>query len=74
MNKIQEILNGWGNLIIKDEEVEKLARPRLEICAECPEMSNYPNEVQMFSFCKICKCNISSKTRSVNSKCPKELW
>lgn len=41
MNTIQEILNGWGNVIkgelgILPQEVKELSKKRLLICNECP--------------------------------------
>jgi hypothetical protein len=34
-NRLIEILEGWKNVIFTDPEVEKIAKARAEICAEC---------------------------------------
>lgn len=73
-NKILQILEGWTNNLIKKEEVEEYALPRLEICSECPEMSTYPEEVKMISYCKACNCQIQSKVRSSQAECPLSKW
>lgn len=74
MSKIQEILSGWTNLVFKNEDVEKIAKERLEICSECEFMSEYPNEMKSFSTCTSCGCVLSAKCRSEKSICPKDKW
>lgn len=66
MSKLQQIKEGWLNYIFDNPEVKELAEKRAEICASCDE--------NIANFCKICGCFLPSKTRSVNSKCPKMLW
>ncbi len=70
MSKLKQILEGWKNLAIKDEEVEKIALPRLEICSQCEQNSSYPEELTLMSYCKGCGCNLNAKTRCVGCKCP----
>ena len=66
MSKLQEIYNGWKNLIFPSEESEILAIKRAEICAKCP--SNIKNT------CTLCECYLPAKVRSVDSKCPNNKW
>lgn len=67
MNKIIE---GFTNLIIKDKEVEIIAKQRLDICNECPFMQTLLG----LKFCGWCQCSIQMKTRSPNSECPIGKW
>lgn len=70
MNKyykqFREIVNGYKNTVFPNKEVEKLALERALICSTC--VSNKAN------FCSKCGCNLTAKTRSINSNCPKNLW
>lgn len=34
-NKLNEIFQGWKNLIFEDPKIEKIAKARAEICASC---------------------------------------
>lgn len=74
MNKIQQIIQGWKNNLIRDEEVEKIAIPRLEICANCELNSSYPKELNLLSTCTSCGCNLNAKVRCVKCSCPKNKW
>lgn len=51
-----------------------MAYERIDICADCEEMSDYPKSVSILSFCNSCSCNLSAKTRSPNSVCPLNKW
>ena len=35
--KLKEIIDGWKNVIVNDPFVEKVAKKRAAICANCPE-------------------------------------
>lgn len=74
MSKIGEILEGWKNVIWEDAEIEKIAKTRLETCAECDKRSNYPQNVSMFSKCLECGCVIQAKARCKNCTCPLNKW
>lgn len=67
---MNEIFEGWLNLIFKDEKVETLAKNRLEICYTC--------SIRVDNKCSRskggCGCVLSAKTRSPSSKCPKGYW
>jgi hypothetical protein len=86
MGKLNEILDGWGNLIksnfgLLGEEYRLMAEERLLHCNVCPIRSDNtcdPNKMilnektnQMVSGCG---CNIAAKTLSRASKCPADKW
>lgn len=82
LGKINNILNGWHNLLIKDEVVEKVAEARAEICVKCPFAVHKTllifvkddfKEIEGMA-CERCNCPLSAKLRSVNEKCPEDLW
>jgi hypothetical protein len=65
-DKFKEIVNGWTNYIFPNEEVEKEAKRRAEICSECPSNN--------MGVCGECGCPLFAKTRSETSKCPLNKW
>lgn len=86
MSKINEILEGWGNVMLDqfnavDPVTKALAKKRMEICNEC--------DMRVFNTCnpaktginiinkkptRGCGCNISAKTLSPQSQCPLSKW
>ena len=60
------IIEGVINSVYKTEDIERLSNERLEICKACSEYAN--------GVCSVCKCILSFKSRSINSKCPNGLW
>ena len=70
INKIKEIATGWSNVIIKDEEIEALAKERDDICSQCPiritQLGIY--------VCGDCGCPLIAKQRSPESQCPRGKW
>lgn len=66
MSKLQEILNGWKNVIWEKPEIEKIAMDRAVICSSCDKNIN--------NTCDACGCPLIAKTRSEYSKCPKGKW
>jgi hypothetical protein len=82
--KLQNIINGWSNLMFTDPDVEVLARGRATICAGCPlaEMSggvytmvidNKTTNVRGL-ICTGCGCPISAKIRNPYEECPQKKW
>ena len=67
---IKDVLEGWTNALIKDEEIEIIAEERLKICNECP----YKKTVLKVEICSKCHCPLISKTRSKETKCPLHKW
>lgn len=65
-----EIFEGWKNLIFEDPEVEKVALPRLEICAKCPIRTNGICDSTKGG----CGCVTTAKARCLTCKCPKNKW
>jgi hypothetical protein len=82
--KLQNIVNGWYNLTIKNAVVEKIAIERANICAKCPfaEMSNgiYTTVIDNKTTqirglkCTQCGCPLSAKVRSSKDYCPIGKW
>ena len=68
-NKADEIIRGIYNRLIRNEDVEKIAKIRKDICVKCPEYQEKPIER-----CKKCGCVLSIKTRSIKSECPLKKW
>ena len=64
--KLSEIFNGWKNVVFPNENVEKIAKARASICADC--------EYNVISRCKKCGCPLIAKTRSMQSHCPLKKW
>jgi len=82
MSKLNNILNGWENFIIKSEVTEELAKQRAEHCLKCDELKKGGLlsmvkddfvEIQGY-YCNICKCPLSAKLRSTNEQCPINKW
>lgn len=66
MGKVNEIIEGWKNVVFPNEEVERIAKNRAAICFICPNNVN--------GKCNKCGCNLSAKIRSPKSKCPDNKW
>lgn len=71
MYKAKEISNGYKNLLrskfgLTSEKEEKLFEARRTICNNC--------EHGQTMRCKLCGCPIAAKTKSIESKCPDNLW
>lgn len=67
---MSKIISGFKNLIIKDEEIEKLSKERMDICNECPFLQN----IAGVKICGWCLCVLEAKTRSKESECPIGNW
>ena len=88
MSKAKEILEGWTNYVMGDDNVVlKLAKKRADICAVCPlathsiGLSVLPDysfgEIQGFYCSKEkggCGCPISPMIRARSKKCPLGKW
>jgi hypothetical protein len=68
---LQQIVEGWKNLLWKDKEIEKIAIQRAAICASCEELSTI---VGFYLHCKRCTCYIPAMTRSMEKRCPMAKW
>ena len=86
MSKINEILDGWANLVKDrfgnlDEDVKKISQERLNTCDSCDiRMGSICNpskvglNVQTGKLERGCGCNIAAKTMSPRSRCPLGKW
>lgn len=85
--KVNEIIEGVKNSVFVNEEVEKIAKERYEICKQCPFFSGnqdkpwmnpiegpYYSKLRPDEHCTVCACNIHAKNRSLQSSCPKGKW
>ena len=81
---LQNIVDGWMNLMISDPVTEELATKRAAICAACPfaEMSTGIHTIVVDkktknirgTKCGKCGCPLSAKVRSKNDRCPIGKW
>lgn len=81
--RLQRIIEGWGNWIFPNEEVENIAKYRALRCAACDfnkDMldSSLPEILKpkgiVISACTKCYCPIAQKTRSIDETCPINRW
>jgi hypothetical protein len=76
-----QILEGVTNSIFKREDVEEIAKHRMDICLFC-DLYTEDNKGCMVAgttpCCNQelggCGCSLGFKTRSLSSECPKEHW
>ena len=74
MGKINEIAEGWANIILRQKEVEKIAASRMNICNTCEHNSKLHKTVRPDVHCVHCGCTLAAKTRSMQSECPIGKW
>jgi hypothetical protein len=65
-NKVNNIVEGWTNLIIGNNK-EPFVQRRAKICYLCREKST-------INICKICNCYIPAKINVKSEECPKKMW
>jgi hypothetical protein len=71
------IYEGIKNSIIRDEFVEDVAKKRMAICIECPEIDLDGSKCEMPGTqpcCGNCGCSLGFKTRALSAECPLEEW
>lgn len=81
----KDIVDGFSYMVVKDSEVEKVAKQRAKKCAVCPH-ADYINKHKstvivgsdVYSVksmkCKVCGCALSAKVRAMDSECPRGFW
>ncbi|MBA4154157.1 hypothetical protein [Flavobacterium sp.] len=88
MSKVKNIINGWTNYLMPDDEVVlSIAKKRAAICAECPAATYGLHTAILpdYSISKIqgmycskekggCGCPLSTAVRSKDYKCIKDKW
>lgn len=70
MGKVNEILDGWKNVMLPDGNIEGIAKQRMETCKTC----KYRETKFGINVCGVCNCPLIAKTRSLDSGCPKQKW
>lgn len=76
---IREILSSYKNQFVPSEEIEGIAKERLEVCKECPL---YKKGLLKLYICDDCKCPVSKKGKpfgktyspKVGGGCPENKW
>lgn len=75
--QIQQIAEGWRNVIIPPEELKGLikltSKHRLEKCNLCSYHSKNHSTNRFDAHCTKCGCTLSAKTKCLSCKCPLEL-
>lgn len=70
MSKLQDIIQGWVNVIWENPQAEIIALERAAICSTCP--------INVDNVCSLplggCGCPLIAATRAPYKKCPKGLW
>lgn len=69
------ILEGIKNYIFTNDDIELLAKERLEKCMSCPHVDIVGKKCMMPGTepcCSLCGCSLELKTRSLSSSCADE--
>ena len=69
INKTKSIINGYTNLLVKNDKIEPLAEERLKICLTCEHMKVFG--LGNIKYCGKCFCVIEAKVRSKEETCEK---
>ncbi len=64
--KINDIVDGWYNYVVRNPTTEAESLRRAAICAECPLLGK--NRLGLIA-CTECGCPSSMMTRSKNKEC-----
>lgn len=75
LKKAVNIINGYKNLIVKDDKIEELSKSRMEYCNVCPNKNVMVKVGDIIYYsCELCNCPLIAKTRSENETCPLKIW
>ena len=66
VSQLKNILDGWKNVFISDDDVEILAAERLSVCTQCEHKKKFT--------CGLCGCPLKAKLRAVEAECPYNRW
>lgn len=76
-----QILEGVANSIFKKEDVEEIAKQRMNICHFCDLYTESDKGCMVGGTAPCCNqdlggcgCSLTFKTRSLSSDCPKGYW
>lgn len=67
MSVLNEIYEGWKNLVFENDLVEEEAKKRMAICVNCDKFTRVKS-------CELCGCYMPAKVRSMKSKCKDDKW
>lgn len=75
LQKVGNIIEGYTNIIVRDNVIEAIANQRKDICLGCEFKSPLVKigNIQYYS-CSKCHCPIDAKTRSTGEVCPIGKW
>ena len=76
-SNLNEITAGVINTLFKKENVELIAKTRMDICKSCDVFDGEGDKCfapGTQPCCGDCGCSLGFKTRSLSSKCPKGKW
>lgn len=68
--KLKEIATAWKNVLSKDNEVEMVAKERMDTCNQCP----FKKQMFGVAVCGLCHCPLVAKTRSLLNSCDRGAW
>lgn len=74
---IGKITEGVSNTVFKKQNVEVIAKMRMDICNNCELIDNEGSECLAANTqpcCSACGCSLKFKTRSLSSECPQGHW
>ena len=66
LDQLKNMVDGWKNVFITDEEIEVLAKQREVVCNQCPHKRS--------KICGLCNCPLVAKLRAVEAECPDNRW
>lgn len=75
LNRTTNIVEGNYNLLFKNEETEKTAKARYEVCMACPNKKPLiiVGGIQRY-ICTKCSCPLDAKVRAPDDVCPVGNW
>lgn len=65
---LDEIYDGWKNYLFENEEIEIIAKERIEMCVDCDHF------LKKIKVCNLCGCFMPAKARAPLADCPANIW
>ena len=79
---MKNIIDGWYYVLVKNPEIELIAKQRAEHCKDCKHAVN--KKILKFidnnllevedKVCDLCNCPLIAKLRSINENCKLKKW
>ncbi len=66
VEQIKIAIDGWKNLVVKDDDIEMLFDRRKLTCSRCEHLRAFT--------CGLCGCPLKAKLRAVDASCPDHRW